>query len=200
MGKLILLFSTILFCIFQLAAQTSPELRDELLRMRELDQAARVACANGTADEQSKCLLKTLEEIDRPNTKRLNEIFTAHGFPSVKSVGKDGVEAFVLLLQHSPDVELRKKSEPGMRHAYKTKVISPMEYTGFVDHLQIDQGKPQIYGSNFETKDGKLVMTPVIDPKKLDERRRAMGLPPIAEAARMMREFYKLEVVIPPAN
>lgn len=182
------------------SGQKMPELRNELVRMRERDQAARVACADGTADEQAKCLVKIFEEIDRPNTKRLNEIFAKYGFPAESNVGHDGVEAFILLMQHSGDVELRKKSEAGMKKAFDAKMISPSQYSGFVDRLLVDQGKPQIYGSNFETKEGKLVMSPVEDPKKLDERRKSLGLPPIAEYAKILKEFYKLEVIVPPAN
>jgi len=168
--------------------------------MQERDQAARDVCANGNADEQTKCILKTFEEIDRPNTKRLNEIFAAHGFPTATLVGVDGVKAYVLMMQHSGDIELRKKSEPGMKHAFKAKVISPMEYAGFIDRLRKDQGKPQIYGSNFDLKDGKMVMSKTDDPKNLDKRRKSMGLMPIAEYARKLGEIYKLEVVIPPGN
>ena len=177
-----------------------PGIRDELLRMQERDQAARDACVGGSAEEQAKCVVKIGDDIDKPNTKRLNEIFNTYGFPTAKLVGVDGVKAFILLMQHSGDIPLRKKSEPGMKRAYKTKVISPMEYTGFVDRLLVHQGKPQIYGSNFDMKDGKLVMSPVRDPKKLDARRKAMGLIPIAEYARTMGEIYKLEVVIPPGH
>jgi hypothetical protein len=178
-------------------AQTKPELRDELIAMRERDQAARFACMNGTADDQAKCFVKTLEEIDKPNTKRLNEVFAEHGFPTTALVGRDGVQAFVLILQHSGDLELKKKSQKGMKRAYEDKIISVMDYTNFVDRLLTDQGKLQIYGSGFETKDGKFVMRPVEDPKNLDKRRKKIGLMPIAEYAKMLGEMYKLEVVIP---
>ena len=179
------------------SAQSQPALRDELIAMRERDQAARSNCMNGTADDQAKCFVKTLEEVDKPNTKRLNEIFATHGFPTTALVGRDGVQAFVLILQHSGDIELKKKSEKGMKRAYEAKIISVIDYTNFVDRLLTDQGKLQIYGSGFETKDGKFVMRPVVDPKNLDKRRKKIGLPPIAEYAKMLGEMYKLEVVIP---
>ena len=168
--------------------------------MRDRDQAVRDACANGTADEQVKCIVKAAEDVDKPNTKRLNEIFNENGFPSPSTVGKDGVQAFVLLMQHSGDVELRKRSEAGMKRAFEDKVLSVAEYTGFVDRLLVDQGKPQIYGSNFGSKDGKLVMSPVEDPKNLDKRRKSIGLPPIAEYMKMLKEVYKLEVAMPQSN
>ena len=178
------------------SAQSMPDLRTELLQMLERDQAARDKCT-GTADEQAKCIQKVLQEVDRPHTKRLNEIFNKSGFPTVSQVGSNGVKAFVLVMQHSGDIELRKKSQPGMKRAFKDKVLSANEYTNFVDRLLNDQGKPQIYGSNFQMKDGKMVMHPVKNLKNLDKRRKAIGLPPIEEYAKMLQEAYKLEVVIP---
>jgi len=48
-----------------------PNLRDELLSMEKVDQDARMKCANGSADEQVKCLAPVLKAIDEPHTKRL---------------------------------------------------------------------------------------------------------------------------------
>ncbi|HKP67953.1 MAG TPA: DUF6624 domain-containing protein [Pyrinomonadaceae bacterium] len=179
------------------SAQSMPDLRKELLQMRDRDQAVRETCTNGTADEQIKCLMKAKDEIDTPNTKRLNDIFIAHGFPTASLVGPDGVQAFALLMQHSGDIELKKRSEKGMQRALRDKVIAVMDYANFVDRLLTDQGKLQIYGSNFVTQGGKFVMSPVEDPKNLDKRRKKIGLPPIDEYAKKLGEIYKLEVVIP---
>ena len=200
MIRLVFLSVLILASAHLIAAQSNPALRDELLQMRDRDQAIRDKCANGTAEEQGKCLIDSADEVDRPNTKRINEILYASGFPLVAQVGSDGVKAFVLLMQHSGDIELRKKSQSGMKRAFKDKVLSANEYTNFVDRLLVDQGKLQIYGANFTAKDNKLVMSPVKDPKNLDKRRKAIGLMPIAEYAKILGEMYKLEVVIPPGN
>lgn len=194
-------YLVIIFFLFGGAAivcgQSMPDLRKELLQMRERDQAVREKCTNGTADDQIKCFVKAADDVDKPNTKRINEIFAAHGFPTASLVGNDGVQAFVLILQHSGDVELKKKSEAGMKRACDEKVISVMDYTNFVDRLLTDQGKLQIYGSNFVTQDGKLVMSPVEDPTNLAKRRKDIGLPTIEEYAKKLQEIYKLEVVIP---
>jgi hypothetical protein len=179
-----------------LNAQTNSALREELLKMRQVDQQARAKCAQGTGDEQIKCLVETLEKIDKPNTRRLEEIFNQSGFPTARTVGKDGVEAFMLLLQHAPDETLRQKSLNPVKKAFKRKEITPSEFAGFVDRLLIRQGKPQIYGSNFDIRDNKLVMSKVKDRKNLDRRRHKIGLPPIAAYAKTMKEFYNLEVEI----
>jgi len=169
-------------------------LREELLAMEITDQEARKKCTNRTADEQIKCLAKISETIDAPNTRRLEEIFEKYGFPTVKMVGKDGFQAFLLLVQYSPSDSLRKKSLKPIKEAFKRKEVSPLEYANFIDRLLLRQGKPQIYGSGFETKDGRLVMSKTIDVKYLDKRRAEIGLPPIAEYIEMLKEIYNLEV------
>ena len=167
--------------------------------MRERDQKARNDCS-GSAEEQMKCYGKVAETVDKPNTKRINEIYNAGGFPTVKRVGRESVEAFYLLLQHSNDLALKQKCLPGIKRAFRQKVISANDYTNFTDRLLVNLGKPQIYGGNFEMKDGKLVMSPTLDLKNLDKRRKSIGLPPIAEYVKMLKKAYKLDVVISSEN
>lgn len=195
-----LILILMLACAGLCAAQTDAALRDELLKMRETDQQAREQCAKGSGDEQIKCLAETLEKIDKPNTARLNEIFNQHGFPTLKSVGKDGVQSFLILLQHTSDESLRRKSLKPITKVFKRKEIPPQDYANFVDRLLVRQNKPQLYGSNFEIKDNKLVMTAVKDRKNLDKRRRKIGLPTIEEYAKKLKEYYNLEVVTEPFN
>lgn len=175
---------------------SQPELRAELLEMRRVDQDARLKCL-GSAEEQMNCFREIAEKIDAPHTKRLNEIFDKHGFPVAAMVGKDGVDAFMLLVQHAVSDEIRERIKEPMRLAFLRKEIPPDRYAAFIDRLLVNQGKPQIYGSNFEMRDGRMVMSPVEDPPELNNRRRAAGLPPIEEYAEMLRELYKIEVVLP---
>jgi hypothetical protein len=190
-------FILILICASVCAAQTNTALRDELLQMREVDQKAREQCVRGNSDEQMKCLLETLEKIDKPNTVRLNEIYNQYGFPTAETVGKDGVEAFLLILQHAPDETLRQKLLKPITKAFKRKEIKPMDYANYVDRLLVHQNKPQIYGSNFDMKNGKLVMSKTRKLKNLNKRRRKIGLPTIEEYAAKLKEIYNLEVEIP---
>jgi hypothetical protein len=187
----------LLMCAFAAAAQTKPALRDDLLKMRDRDQTAREECNQKSGDEQIKCYVKISETIDQPNTKRLNQIFAQEGFPTLRLVGKEGLEAFMLMLQHTADETLRQKCLKPITKAFKRREIPPMAYTNYVDRLLVHQGKPQIYGSNFDFKDGKLVMSPVKDRKNLAKRRRRAGLPTIEEYAAVLKEMYHLEIEIP---
>lgn len=198
MTKFILtLFFVSTFFIAVNAQISNEKLRGELLKMRDVDQKAREDCGKGNADAQMKCYVEIAEKIDKPNTKRLEEIYAQNGFPTAKTVGKDGVDAFMLILQHAPDETLRLKLLKPIEKAFKRKEISANEYTNYVDRLLVRQGKLQIYGSNFEMKDGKLVMSEVKDLKNLDKIRLKVGLPTIKEYAEMLQKAYNLEVEIP---
>ena len=172
-------------------------LRLELIAMRDRDQKAREDCSKGDTDQQLKCYAEISESVDKPNTQRLDEIGRTVGVPDVRMVGADGVKAYYLVLQHSPSIELRKKSQKAMKKAFEANALSAMDYANFTDRLRVKLGKPQIYGSNFDFIDGKLVMSATKDAGNLDARRRKLGLPPIAEYARTLGEIYKMEVVIP---
>ncbi|MET0753223.1 MAG: DUF6624 domain-containing protein [Pyrinomonadaceae bacterium] len=194
-------FALIFIFVSAAAAQTfNTPLRDELLKMREIDQTARAQCSKGNADEQLKCYAEISQTIDAPNTKRLEAIFAQYGFPKANLVGQEGVDAFMLMLQHAPDERLREKLLKPIKKAFKRGEITANEYSNYVDRLLVHQGKPQIYGSNFEIKDGKLVMSKTKDVKNLDKRRKKVGLPTIAEYVKLMKEIYNLEVVIPAPN
>jgi hypothetical protein len=188
--------------LFAFAASGAAQVRDDVLRkeliaMRDRDQQARENCPTGNTDAQLKCYAEIAETIDKPNTQRLDEIVTKFGVPDARLVGTDGVRAFFLVLQHSPSLDLKKRSQKGMKKAYQSKALSAMDYANFTDRLLVGLGKLQVYGSNFEFKDGKLVMSPTKDPGKLDVRREKLGLPPIGEYARVLGEMYKMEVVVP---
>ena len=174
-----------------------PGLRDELVAMEYVDQDARKKCVVASAEEQVKCLAVLSKTIDEPNTKRLEEIFDQIGFPNSAKVGREGMQAFMILLQHAPTDELRVKSLKPITAAFKNKELTPMDYANFVDRLRLHQGKKQLYGSGFEFKGDKMIMSPTEDLKNLDKRRGKIGLPPLVEYAQMMKEMYHMEVVIP---
>src|SRR5690349_6820870 len=183
--------------ISAIRAQQNPPVRDELLQMEGVDQDARMKCNSGAADEQVKCLAEISQTIDAPNTGRLEQIFNQIGFPNTAKVRKDGMQAFMTLLQHATSDTLRVRAVKPITKAFKNKEMPPMGYANFVDRLRLHQGKKQLYGSGFDFKDGKLVLSPTEDLKNLEKRRAKIGLPPMSEAIRMMKEIYHLDVVMP---
>ena len=165
--------------------------------MEKADQNARSKCTSGPASEQMDCFVEVSKTIDLPHAKRLGEIFDKIGLPDTAKVGREGFSAFMIILQHGPGVELREKCLKPITEAFKKREMPPMAYANFVDRLRVHQGKEQIYGSNFDFKDGKMVMSPTEDRKNLDRRRREIGLPPHEEYVRELKELYRMEVIVP---
>jgi hypothetical protein len=87
-----------------------------------------------------------------------------------------------------------------MERAFKAKQLSPADYATFTDRVLVNLGKPQVYGSNFDLKGGKMVMSPTKDIKNLDKRRKSIGLPPIAEYMKMLEDAYKIPAVMTETN
>lgn len=56
------------------------------------------------------------------------------------------------------------------------------------DRVLVGEGKPQRYGTQLENKDGNLTPYPLEDPETVDERRRAVGMSPLAEYLKFAEE------------
>ena len=195
--KIFGLIALILLVFAEVQAQKiNTTLRDELLAMEKVDQDARRKCT-GTADEQTKCIVEIAEKIDTPHTQRLAQIVAQHGFPSRSIVGETGQRAFMVMLQHVTDEPLREKLVEPIKLAFERKEIEPQDYANFIDRHLLRHGKKQLYGSNFEIGDGKMVLSPTEDLPNLEARRKSIGLPPMSEVVKNMKEIYKLDVVIP---
>jgi len=192
-----LLVISLCLLVANVAGQQYPAIRDELVQMEKVDQDARNKCTNATADDQIKCLADISKSIDEPNTERLTQIFDQIGFPNTAKVGKEGLQAFMLILQHAPTDDLRVRSLKPITRAFKSNELPPMAYANFVDRLRLHQKKKQLYGTGFDLKDGKMILSPTEDLKSLEKRRKKIGLPPMSEAVKMMKELYHLEVVVP---
>jgi hypothetical protein len=177
-------------------------LHDQLISMEDADHAARRDCtkAGTTAEQQGSCILQVANTVDASNTRRLEEIFAEFGFPGKSIAGEDGLRAFLIMRRHTSADTLRERSLRPITRAFKNKEISPMDYANFVDGLRLRQNERQLYGSGFEARNGKLVLKPTKNIKGLDKRRAKIGLPPLSEHTKMLKEIYHLEVEVPPVR
>ena len=179
-------------------AQSPPRneaLRQELLRMYEEDQAARLPMTTGKGmNGVNEAEIKKQIEVDATHTKRLGEIFKQYGFPAVPLVGRDGAQAAFVMVVHSPSLDLKKKALPYIRKAARRGEVPAEAFATLTDTILRAEGKPQIYGTKFDLVGGKFVLAPTVDPARLDARRAKLGLPPISEYAKGLAEMYKMPV------
>jgi Tfp pilus assembly protein PilP len=166
------------------------ELKRELLQMRDEDQAVRAPFMQGRQPTEAE--VRAMQERDEADTKRLNEILDKYGFPGVNLVGIGATRAFVVMLLHSPSLALQKRALPHVERAARRKEIPPDDFAMLTDDVLNHEHKPQLYGTNFKFVDGKVALDATEDVAHLDERRRKLGMAPIAEYAKQLAELYKM--------
>jgi uncharacterized protein (TIGR03067 family) len=176
------------------------ELRTELLARRKADTTARRKVLEllqksngkpeGEAAERLQQLVAEIQEMDAKHGEWLKGAVKTHGWPGVSLVGKDGAEAAFALAQHGgqSDLEFQKKCLELLAAAVKAKDASPVHLAHLTDRVRVAAGEKQVYGTEVVEKDGTLEAAPVEDEAKVDERRKEVGLPPLADSLKQMRK------------
>jgi hypothetical protein len=169
------------------ASRYDAALRRDLLAMCDVDQKVR----ENIGSHMSAVAVAEMQAVDARHTSRMRAIVAKHGWPGRSLVGDDGAHAAWLLVQHA-DSAFMAQCLPVMQHAVAAGQAFEKDYVYLLDRVRMQQGKPQIYGTQFTSAaDGKLVLHPIKDAEHVDERRRAVGLPSMAEQERVIREVYR---------
>ena len=113
---------------------------------------------------------------DHRNQELVISIIENCGMPTLKEVDQRQMDAIWLGLQHSTK-EIRKKYFPYVEKAVKNGDLSKQQYALMKDRMLMDDGKPQIYGSQIEN--GKLYK--IENPETVNERRKEIGLETIED-------------------
>ena len=159
----------------------------EILAMYEVDQKVRQGFGSRMSDETAA----EIQAVDVRHTARMKAIIAKHGWPGRSLVGDDGSHAAWLLVQHA-DSGFMAQCLPLMKRAVAAGQASGKDYVYLLDRVRMREGKPQVYGTQFTiAADGQLVLHPIEDAEHVEERRRMVGLPSLAEQERMMREIYR---------
>lgn len=140
-----------------------------------------------------------MEHVHNSNADLLLEIIKEHGWPSKDLVGEEAVAAAWLVAQHAiskPDFQrncltiLKKELSKGNIEA---KRVAQLE-----DRILVFEGKPQVYGTQFDWDDqGMMSPNPIQDPENVDTLRKNIGLPPIKESTEQIRSSVARETQSP---
>jgi hypothetical protein len=184
------------------------KLRQELLRRMGADQDARKALAvllPGPMVPTGKALaalaraallapaaFKRAADVDRENTERMKEILKRHGWPGKSLVGEDGALAAWLLVQHADhDRPFQKRCLGLLKEAVKRGEATGRQLAYLTDRICVAGKRPQVYGTQLVAVAGKFEPAPIEDKANVDRRRKAVGLPPLAEYLRGVEEALK---------
>jgi hypothetical protein len=130
-----------------------------------------------------------MEAVHQRNATRLEAIVEQHGWPGRTLAGDDGAEAAWRTLQHAigrPD--LIRRYFPLLQQAAAAGEIPAWQPAYVLDRIRFFEGKPQVYGTQYDWDDeGYSRLWPVEDAQHVNERRKSVGLPPLAETGARSR-------------
>ena len=125
-----------------------------------------------------------MQALHEENAAVLDGIIQKRGWPTSALVGEDGAESAWLIVQHAIGLpSFQRRCLQLLQEAAAAGSIPPWQPAFLMDRILIYEGKSQIYGTGFDwDEDGMMSPRAIADPASVDERRAAVGLPPLAEA------------------
>lgn len=172
------------------SAVALPELRAELLAMREEDQRLRRELVEQMNREEGvdSVFGARVVAVDERNTARLGEILDEHGWPGWSLVGREGSSAAWVVAQHADrDPDFQRRALSLLAEAVDRGEASGEDLAFLTDRVRSAEGLPQIYGTQTRVVDCERVPYPIEDPETVDARRAELGLRPVAEYLELRR-------------
>lgn len=119
---------------------------------------------------------KLQNHIDKKNQRELDKIIKNIGeYPGVSMVGSHVVDVAWLIIQHG-DIEYIEKYLELIKKAVREKEL-PDKYLAYtLDRIDVINGRPQLYGTQFKMVSGKEIMYPLLYPNNVNKYRKQVGL------------------------
>ena len=151
--------------------------------MKVVDQAVRTGLVPSDDDLRE---LGSMHEVDARNTARMMEIVEEFGWPTSSLVGRDGARAAWLLVQHADCDPVFQRECLERMQSFGTHEVSPGDVAYLTDRVLVNEGKPQVYGTQFQEVNGHPKPRPIEDPDSVDVRRAGVGLGTLAKYRELM--------------
>jgi hypothetical protein len=169
-------------------------LQKELLQIFDDDQKYRklidsIQVRHGYDSQQMRDLWKTIGDVDSVNLIHIRRILDSRGWVGPDTVGGTASQALFLVIQHA-DLKTQEQYLPMMKDAVVSGKASAADLALLVDRVEMRNGRPQIYGSQINMKDGKYIIYPILDEANVNMRRAEMGLPPLEQYVKYWNIHY----------
>lgn len=152
------------------------------IEIRQIDCANKVELLqhvfeNDQRVRTQKVPFKETVEVNHENLEIVVSLLENCGMPTLEEVSREQLGAIWLVLQHSVHPKYTEKYFPYIEKATNDGDLKKEQYALMKDRILMNQGKPQIYGS--QMKRGKLYK--LAEPEKVNARRREMNMEPLEE-------------------
>lgn len=168
-------------------------LTSELQRRGAEDEAARAQLiaslqAGGAPDST---VLAQLAAVDSANAQWLASTVTTHGWPRRSVVGADAASAAFLIVQHAThDTTFQVAMLRELATAVERREADGESLALLTDRVARQRGLPQVYGTQADVRDGRVILDPIADSAGVDHRRAQLGMVPLAAYVRLLDSLY----------
>lgn len=160
---------------------TLPLVHDQIEEMAREDQQAR--SSDSAEREKSAHDLRARSSMtDKQNLEKIRSIFDRYGYPTAAQIGRDGVTAFWLLIQHADnDSKLQRKMLLGAKMRMDELDLPKSIYAYLIDRNQYNLNASQTYGTQLKIVGAHILFPGLINPREVDAKRASMCLPPLQD-------------------
>ena len=136
---------------------------------------------------------RKMHEIDKENAKVVASIVDKYGWLGREDIGDDANETLFLCIQHCEDSVIQHKYLPIIEDAVRKGNAKPWHFAFLTDRTLMNQGKPQIYGTQRVTIDGRTYPVPLQNPREVDALRKSIGMESLDEYMQGEGEHFSVE-------
>lgn len=130
-----------------------------------------------------------MEAVHRAHAERLRAIIQQFGWPTEALVAADGAKAAWRIAQHSiGEPDFMRQCRKLLDEASSRGEIPRWQYAFIDDRIRVYEGRPQRFGTQLCGGPGGLRPYPLEDAAKVEDWRREVGLPPLADILARARE------------
>lgn len=168
-----------------------PEEWAKLSCYTRLDQHVRQAWMNSPtrrgadANAFNAALNERMTAVDAESREFLKRMMESKGWPRIGTDGETVAHEAWLIAQHADrDVEFQKKVLAILAELHPKGEAKPADYAYLFDRVAVNEKRPQRYGTQGGCQGASWEPAELEQPRDVDSRRAAVGLPPLAEYRR----------------
>ena len=170
------------------ASDIEPTLLQQLEAMVAEDRRVRSELA--ATGELYQGYAPRMAAVHRHNAAALRAVIDDHGWPGRSLVGEAGAQAAWFILHHAiGDPDLQRRCLPLLLRAVAEGEAEPAQAAYLADRICFFERVPQRYGTQFDWDEaGQLSPWELADPQRVEQERHSVGLDPLAERVRQVRQ------------
>jgi hypothetical protein len=173
------------------------EIQAELARREECNIKIRTEW-RALKDAKAKAAkLQEMWKIDADDSRFLTQLIKDLGWIDSRRFGDAAEHSAYLIVMHTHDLTLMQGALPELEKETRAKRFNPEMFAGLFDRFRSIVALPERYGMHVSPDaKGDLVVGPLEDPRRVDDLRRDIGLPPLAlYLQRYEKERQKVRIV-----